>query len=82
VPLQPTVVYLLMGWRMIGIGTSVMHDAHLGTYFTNNNIYGLVGYIVEDIGSYGVTWKIQLKILHHRYANITGLDDDIHSITF
>jgi linoleoyl-CoA desaturase len=72
--------WLVMGFGMIGIGTSVMHDAHHGTYSPNKKVNTSIGYILEVIGGYSATWKIQHNLLHHTYTNITGLDEDIDSI--
>jgi len=73
-------LWLIMAVGMIGIGTSVMHDAHHGTYSANKKVNQFMGYILEAIGGYSVTWKIQHNELHHTYTNIAGLDDDIDSI--
>ena len=72
--------WFLMGWGMIGIGTSVMHDANHGTYSPRKKINNAIGFILEIIGGYTVTWKIQHNVLHHTYTNIAGLDEDIDSI--
>jgi linoleoyl-CoA desaturase len=79
-PLMFYGLWFLMGCGMIGIGTSVMHDANHGTYSNNKTINNLVGSILEVIGGYTVTWKIQHNVLHHTYTNIAGLDEDIGSI--
>ncbi len=73
-------MWFLMGLGMVGIGTSVMHDANHGTYSANKKVNNLVGHILEVIGGYAVTWKIQHNVLHHTYTNVSGLDDDIDSI--
>jgi linoleoyl-CoA desaturase len=73
-------LWFLMGCGMIGIGTSVMHDANHGTYSRNKRINNFIGWILEVIGGYTVTWKIQHNVLHHTYTNIAGLDEDIDSI--
>ncbi|MBI2270907.1 MAG: acyl-CoA desaturase [Bacteroidetes bacterium] len=73
-------LWFLMAWGMIGIGTSVMHDANHGTYSANKKVNSFIGYILELIGGYTVTWKIQHNQLHHTYTNIAGLDDDLDSI--
>ncbi|MCD6068082.1 MAG: hypothetical protein K0S33_2908 [Bacteroidetes bacterium] len=72
--------WFVMAWGMIGIGTSVMHDANHGTYSPNKKVNSFIGYILEIIGGYAVTWKIQHNQLHHTYTNIAGLDEDIDSI--
>ena len=72
--------WFLMGWGMVGIGTSVMHDANHGTYSPNKKVNNAIGFILEIIGGYTVNWKIQHNVLHHTYTNIAGLDEDIDSI--
>jgi linoleoyl-CoA desaturase len=72
--------WVLMAIGMIGIGTSVMHDANHGTYSPNNKVNNFISHILEVIGGYTVTWRIQHNVLHHTYTNIAGLDEDIDSI--
>jgi linoleoyl-CoA desaturase len=72
--------WLIMGLGMVGIGTSVMHDAQHGTYSSKKWINRTIGAILEVIGGYAITWRIQHNLLHHRFTNISGLDDDIESI--
>ena len=73
-------LWLLMGMGMSGIGTSVMHDANHGTYSPNKKVNSFISHILEVIGGYTVTWRIQHNILHHTYTNVAGLDEDIDSI--
>ncbi|MEW6470120.1 MAG: acyl-CoA desaturase [Bacteroidota bacterium] len=73
-------LWFVMAWGMAGLGTSVMHDAHHGSYSSKKWVNNLIGYVIEIIGGYSVTWKIQHNELHHVYTNITGLDEDIDSI--
>jgi len=42
--------WVLMGLGMVGIGTSVMHDAQHGTYSPNRKVNGFIGHILEIIG--------------------------------
>lgn len=72
--------WFMMAWGMTGIGTSVMHDANHGTYSPNKKVNSFIGYILEIIGGFAVTWKIQHNDLHHTYTNISGLDEDLESI--
>ncbi|MFB2121211.1 fatty acid desaturase [Parapedobacter sp. 2B3] len=74
--------WFLMGLGMVGIGTSVMHDANHGTYSPNKKVNSTIGSVLEIIGGYSVTWKIQHNLLHHTYTNIAGLDDDLNSVVF
>ena len=73
-------LWFLMGMGMSGIGTSVMHDANHGTYSPNKKVNNFIGHILEIIGGYTVTWRIQHNVLHHTYTNVAGLDEDIDSI--
>lgn len=75
-------LWLLMAFGLIGIGTSVMHDANHGTYSPNKNVNRLMGAVLELVGGFTVNWKIQHNVLHHTYTNIDGLDEDIDSVVF
>lgn len=70
-------LWVLMGFGMIGIGCSVHHDSNHGAYSDNKNVNKVVGDLVNLVGAYDVTWRIQHNILHHTYTNIDGLDEDI-----
>ncbi|MEO8147803.1 MAG: acyl-CoA desaturase [Bacteroidia bacterium] len=72
--------WLVMGIGMVGIGTSVMHDANHGAYSANKKVNNFISRILDIIGGYTVTWRIQHNVLHHTYTNIAGLDEDISSI--
>ncbi len=71
------ICWLLMGCGIVGIGTSVMHDANHGAYAANKKVNAFMGHILEVIGGYSVNWKIQHNLLHHTYTNIDGLDEDM-----
>ncbi|MFI5192850.1 MAG: fatty acid desaturase family protein [Chitinophagales bacterium] len=73
-------LWFLMAIGMSGIGTAVMHDANHGTYSKDKKINNFIGHILEIIGGYTVTWRIQHNMLHHTYTNVAGLDEDIDSI--
>ena len=80
--LHPVLFYFLwfmMGMGMIGIGCSVHHDSNHGSYSSNKTVNTIIGDIVNVVGGYDVTWRIQHNILHHTYTNIEGLDEDIDS---
>ncbi len=70
-------LWFLMGLGMVGIGCSVHHDSNHGSYSGNKTVNKIVGDIVNLVGGYDVTWRIQHNILHHTYTNIDGLDEDI-----
>jgi len=49
-----------------------MHDANHGTYSPNKKVNNLIGHILEIIGGYTVTLRIQHNVLHHTYTNIVA----------
>jgi linoleoyl-CoA desaturase len=70
-------LWFVMGWGMVGIGTSVMHDANHGSYTSSNTLNNCIGYMLDALGGSSLSWKIQHNVLHHTYTNIDGLDEDI-----
>lgn len=76
-PWLVTLCWVIMGFGVAGIGLSVMHDANHGAYSKNNRVNYLVGRIVNLVGGYAPTWKIQHNILHHSYTNVHGYDEDV-----
>lgn len=72
-------LWFLMGLGMIGIGCAVHHDSNHGSYSSNKMVNKIVGDVVNVVGGYDVTWRIQHNILHHTYTNIEGLDEDIET---
>ncbi len=72
-------LWLLMGFGIVGIGTSVMHDSNHGAYADNKAVNHFLGSVLNVLGGYACNWKIQHNILHHTYTNIGGLDEDIEA---
>ena len=70
-------LYFCMGLGTAGIGLSIMHDANHGAYSKNNNVNKWLGRILNLVGGYAPTWKIQHNVLHHTYTNIEEYDEDI-----
>lgn len=71
--------WLLMGFGVIGIGTSVMHDSNHGSYSDSKRLNRLLGGVLNILGGYSRTWRIQHNVLHHTYTNLDGLDEDIEA---
>lgn len=69
--------YLIMSLGMSGIGLSIMHDANHGSYSANKTVNAALGYLINFIGGYHVTWKIQHNVLHHSFTNIHEHDEDL-----
>ncbi len=69
--------WVIMGFGIAGIGLSVMHDANHGAYSKSDKVNYVVGRVVNLVGGYAPTWKIQHNILHHSYTNVHGYDEDV-----
>ncbi len=69
--------WILMGFGMAGIGMSIIHDANHGAYSKNKMTNYVLGRIVNVVGAYAPTWKIQHNVLHHTYTNIQDFDEDV-----
>ena len=72
-----SLLWLLMGCGLAGIGMSIMHDANHGAYSDNKTINYLLGHTLSFAGGSVFNWKLQHNILHHTYTNIVDMDDDI-----
>jgi len=71
------VAYMTMSLGMTGIGLAIMHDANHGSYSSNRKVNHALGYLINLIGGYHVTWKIQHNVLHHTFTNIHEHDEDL-----
>lgn len=71
--------WCIMGLGMCGIGLSIMHDANHGAYSKKKSVNNLLGYLLNVIGSYHITWKIQHNVLHHSSTNVHEYDEDLNN---
>jgi linoleoyl-CoA desaturase len=71
------VSWIISGFGLAGIGMSVIHDANHGSYSKNNAVNYVLGRVVNLVGAYAPTWKIQHNVLHHTYTNIQDFDEDV-----
>lgn len=69
--------WAIMGFGISGIGLSIMHDANHGAYSKNEKVNYFLGRVINLVGGYAPTWKIQHNILHHTYTNVHGYDEDV-----
>jgi len=72
-----TLCWAIMGFGIAGIGLSIMHDANHGAYSENENVNFWVGRVLNVVGGFAPTWKIQHNVLHHSYTNVFGHDEDV-----
>jgi len=73
-------LWIIMGVGIAGIGLSVTHDAIHGSYSQNKRVNFLLGYLLNVIGGNVTNWQIQHNVLHHRFTNIEGSDEDISPV--
>ncbi|MFY0625939.1 MAG: acyl-CoA desaturase [Reichenbachiella sp.] len=67
----------VMGFGMCGIGVSIIHDANHGSFSKYNMVNKVMGYMLNVVGAYHVTWKIQHNVLHHSSTNVHQYDEDL-----
>lgn len=72
-----SVLCVIMGIGIAGIGLSVMHDANHGGYSNKSWVNNLLGYSLNIVGGNAFNWKVQHNVLHHTYTNIHDVDEDI-----
>lgn len=72
-------LWSFMGLGMCGIGLSIMHDANHGAYSKKKSVNSMLGYLLNVIGSYHITWKIQHNVLHHSSTNVHEYDEDLNN---
>jgi linoleoyl-CoA desaturase len=72
-----SLLVLIMGLGLAGIGLSVMHDANHGAYSKRTWVNTLIGYSMNFIGANTFNWKIQHNVLHHSFTNVHEEDEDI-----
>jgi linoleoyl-CoA desaturase len=77
-----SLLWILMGFGMSGIGLSVMHDANHGSYSRNAKINTLMTRSMNFIGGSSINWQLQHNTLHHTYTNIHEHDEDIAPLGF
>ena len=70
-------LWIIMGLGLAGCGLGIMHDACHGALSKNQSVNNFIGFIINLVGGYALTWKIQHNVLHHSYTNIDGYDEDI-----
>jgi len=76
-----TLAWVITGFGMAGIGMAVVHDANHGSYSKSKTVNYMLGRVVNLIGAYAPTWKIQHNVLHHTYTNVQDFDEDVSPAT-
>lgn len=76
-PWMISVSWIITGIGMAGIGMCIIHDANHGSYSKNSTVNYILGRVVNLVGAYAPTWKIQHNVLHHTFTNIQNFDEDV-----
>ena len=72
-----SILWIIAGVGMSGIGLSIMHDANHGAYARNAKLNALMCRSMNFVGGYSLNWQLQHNTLHHTYTNIHEHDEDI-----
>ncbi len=67
----------LLGLTTAMIGFNIQHDGGHGAYSDNRWINRIAAGTLGVIGGSTYTWHWKHTVIHHRYVNITGYDNDI-----
>lgn len=73
--------WVVMGLGLAGIGMCIIHDANHSSYSKNKTVNYILGRVVNLVGAYAPSWKIQHNVLHHTYTNIQDFDEDVSPVT-
>ena len=66
---------------IVGIATSIQHDANHGAFARSTRRNNLVGYSLDLLGGSSWLWRVKHN-LHHGNTNIDGVDSDIEQMPF
>ena len=78
-PAWPLAVSLsaVLGFITAAIGFNVMHDGGHGSFSKYKWMNKIASNAAEFIGASQFMWNMKHNVIHHAYANIDGVDDDI-----
>ncbi len=67
----------LLGFTTAAIGFNVMHDGSHGSFSKYKWMNKGASTVAEFVGASQFMWNMKHNVIHHAYANIDGIDDDI-----
>lgn len=73
-------MWFIMGLGMAGLGMVIMHDANHGTLSKNKHNNFWFSKVLYALGGFPPNWRQQHNVMHHKYTNIDGYDEDINPI--
>ncbi len=68
---------VMLGLCMAAVGFNIQHDGGHQAYSDRRWVNRLMAWTLDLIGSSSGRWRWKHAVIHHRYVNITGYDDDI-----
>jgi len=69
--------FLLMGFLIVIIFLTVIHEVSHDNIFKSKKLNRLVLYFFDLLGANSYIWKQRHQIMHHNFPNIKGWDTDI-----
>jgi len=69
-----------LGLAVTGVGFNVTHDSNHGAYSDRRLINKAMALTLDMVGASSYVWTHKHNTLHHRYTNVSGLDDDIEKV--
>lgn len=72
-----TILSIVIGIGMAGIGMNVMHDGNHGSYSNKGWVNKFMGGTIYILAGNVYNWQVQHNVLHHTYTNIPGHDEDL-----
>ena len=83
-PAWPWAVALsaILGFAVAAIGFNIMHDGGHGSFSKYHWLNKAASNISEFAGASRFMWNMKHNVIHHAYANIDGIDDDIDAKPF
>jgi linoleoyl-CoA desaturase len=72
-----TILSIVIGIGMAGIGMNVMHDGNHGSYSNKGWVNKFMGGTIYVLAGNVYNWQVQHNVLHHTYTNIPGHDEDL-----
>jgi linoleoyl-CoA desaturase len=79
---QAVLLAVSLGFALAGIGFNVMHDANHGSWSKHARVNAALALTSDLLGASSWFWRQKHNVLHHSYANVSGLDPDVEAGAF
>jgi linoleoyl-CoA desaturase len=75
-----TLLSIVIGIGMAGIGMNVMHDGNHGSYSNKGWVNKFMGGTIYVLAGNVYNWQVQHNVLHHTYTNIPATSSGLLTI--